>query len=335
MDELTCCPSTLAPCFDTYSPVALKKLFDKQRVSPVIPYNSPENNENSALLFANNHKRIALPGTQCKYSMVAQDGFLKLSTEKKKGHYILKLAPGNIPNSTEYVANENLTMQIAEQVFKIETAANGLCFFQDGEAAYFTRRFDIAGKENKFRVEDFATLAGLSSSNAGDNYKYEQYSYEELAELIKHYIPAWHVELLKFYRLILFNFLFSNGDAHLKKFSIIETSDGDFRLSAAYDLLNTRIHGNELEFALDKGLFKNKNRKLFKGGAWAIGMTFRIFGKNIGLPEKMVDEELYFFKRWHPEIEKLVNHSFLSPEIKKLYFAQYRLRRRRLIDMEL
>jgi serine/threonine-protein kinase HipA len=70
------------------------------------------------------------------------------------------------------------------------------------------------------------------------------------------------IEQLKFFRLVMFNFLFSNGDAHLKNFSILETKDGDFRLAPAYDLLDTRIHIDNTEFALDKGLFnRNKYKK--------------------------------------------------------------------------
>jgi len=34
-------------------------------------------------------------------------------------------------------------MQIASQVYNIPTAANGLCFFQNDEPAYITRRFDM------------------------------------------------------------------------------------------------------------------------------------------------------------------------------------------------
>ena len=47
----------------------------------------------------------------------------------------------------------------------------------------------------------------------------------KVADLIKKFLPAWSVELLKFYRLILFNFFFSNGDAHLKNFSVIDMGE--------------------------------------------------------------------------------------------------------------
>lgn len=125
-------------------------------------------------------------------------------------------------------------MQIASQVYGIETAANGLCFFQTGELAYITKPFDVGAGGVKLRKEDFSSLACLMPANGGSNYKYE-YSYEEPAELIQRYIPAWRIEIEKYFKVVLFNFLFSNGDAHLKNFSVLETSRGDFRLAFDYD----------------------------------------------------------------------------------------------------
>ena len=49
------------------------------------------------------------------------------------------------------------------------------------------------------------------------------------------------------------NFLICNGDAHLKIFSVLETESGDFRLSPAYDLINTKLKVDDRIFALDKG----------------------------------------------------------------------------------
>ena len=47
-------------------------------------------------------------------------------------------------------------MQLASQVYRIETAANGLCFYENEEAAYITRRFDIHSG-GKYMQEDFAS----------------------------------------------------------------------------------------------------------------------------------------------------------------------------------
>lgn len=333
MKEIRNCPSTLAVGYDTYSPTALKRVFDKQKVSHILPYESIEKNEDDAKLFMDNKKRISISGVQSKYSMVINKGELNLAPEGEQGHYILKPKPAEIKNPLECSANENLTMQIAERVFKIETAPNALCFFQSGETAYITKRFDMATGGSKYRVEDFASLAGVTSENAGVNFKYD-YSYEEVAELIKKYLPAWQVELLKFYRLVLFNFLFSNGDAHLKNFSVIDMGGNDFRLTPAYDLLNTRIHIDDTDFALDKGLFKTDRPEFFKGGK-ANGVSFREFGILIGLPEKMVDKELSTFTAKYQLIDELINNSFLSEKIKHQYRMLYQIKRNRLEDMKL
>lgn len=68
-------------------------------------------------------------------------------------------------------------MQIAKQVYGLNTAENALIFFKNGSPAYITRRFDVKEKDEKWDKEDFATLAGKSKDNAGANFKYD-YSYE-------------------------------------------------------------------------------------------------------------------------------------------------------------
>ncbi|MEZ5067804.1 MAG: HipA domain-containing protein [Bacteroidia bacterium] len=48
------------------------------------------------------------------------------------------------------------------------------------------------------------------------------------------------------------NFLFSNGDAHLKNFSHFWNQQWRCLLSPAYDLINTRLHVDDSDFALNK-----------------------------------------------------------------------------------
>ena len=165
-------------------------------------------------------------------------------------------------------------MQIARQVYRINTAENALVFFKNGTPAYITKRFDVKEKGGKWGKEDFASLAGKTKDNAGVNFKYE-YSYEEIGLLIKRgsknqhnkekaifrspvkkFVPAWRVEIEKYFSLVVFNYLFSNGDVHLKNFSLLESSNGDYLLSPAYNLVNTRLHVDDKEFALNKGLFR-------------------------------------------------------------------------------
>ena len=323
------CPSTLVPGYDTYSPPALKRLFDKQQVSHILPYNNPldDDSRENVEKFQENRTRISISGAQPKYSLIIRDGRLELTKLGEQGTFILKPKIIDHANREFSPANEHLTMQIAEQVFGIETAANGLCIFENGEAAYITRRFDIAPDGKKYRKEDFASLAGLTSENAGPYYKYDRLSYEDLAALIEKFVPAWKVETLKYFRLVVFNFLFGNGDAHLKNFSLIETPDGDFRLAPAYDLMNTLMHiHSDPIFALDKGLFKGGDQTFLQMG-FVSGKTFLEWGKRIGLPEKTVLRELERFCAHYPKLEELVANSYLSDKLKAEYLILYQTRR--------
>lgn len=333
--KLTHCPSTLTEGYETFSPVALKNLFRGKKVSHILPYDSPGKNEEDNEKFIENIKYISISGVQDKELCVVEKGEIRLSQKGEQSTHIIKPVPFSLLRRvSEIPANENLTMQIASRVYGIETAANGLCFFKTGEPAYITKRFDVGVAGVKLRTEDFTSLAGLMPVNGGSNYKYE-YSYEELAGLIQHFIPAWRIEIEKFFKIVLFNFLFSNGDAHLKNFSVIETSRGDFRLAPAYDLLNTHLHVDDSDFALSKGLFREGDKsKFLKFNGKANGRSFEAFGKCIGVREKRVAEILTQFITHYSLTEQLVEASFLLPDTKKTYLAEYRQRRNRLRDMK-
>ena len=218
-------------------------------------------------------------------------------------------------------------MQLASQVYRIETAANGLCFYENDEIAYITRRFDIHGG-GKYRQEDFASLMGLTKSNGGADYKYSRASYEDCADVIRRHVKAYRIDLLRFLRLVLFNFISLNDDAHLKNFSLINTGY-EYRLTPAYDLINTSLHlVNHRIFALDKGLFKEGMQ--LSDVRQVCRKDFEEFGHRIGLNDKTVQRELDFFAAVHPEAEQLIDRSFLSEELKKQYRSSLDYRRKML-----
>ena len=120
----------------------------------------------------------------------------------------------------------------------------------------------------------------------------------------------------------------------MKNFSVIDMEENDFRLTPAYDLLNTKIHIDDSDFALDKGLFKIERTELFKGRK-ANGISFREFGLTIGLPKQVIDKELSVFTTKHPLIEPLINNSFLSERVKRQYLMLYQAKRNRFADMKI
>ena len=327
--EIKYCPGLLIEGHSGYSPLFLRRMFSGQKVSPVLPYNAPEMDEEDQKKFMQNRKRISISGMQEKYSVLIEKNGLRLTAEGELGSYILKPKPYGLRKIAMAPANEHLTMQIASQVYNIPTAVNGLVFFSNDEAAYLTKRFDIDGNGSKLGKEDFATLAEKTEENAGVNFRYE-YSYEGIAELIKRYVGAWQIEMEKFYRLVIFNFLFSNGDAHLKNFSLLETANGDYVLSPAYDLMDTRIHVDE------EGFFALSD-ELFKDGYWSdcriknslhhpCKEDFIQFGEKIGIAEKRVGKLLSPFLKEQAGVGNLVKKSFLDQETREQYLNHYQER---------
>ncbi len=213
-----------------------KKVFDGKNVSAYLSFNhpGPENFKD----FQEKTKRLSISGVQLKYSLKLQNKELVLT--ESDGHYILKPVPPTttILNRDQAPENEHLTMQIASQLFNIPVAANALIYFKDGTPAYITRRFDRKADGSKYLQEDFAQISGKTKSSNGENYKYEG-AYEDIGKLIQKYVAAAlpAVELL--FKQILFNYIFSNGDAHLKNFSLMRTEYEDYVLTPAYDLMST------------------------------------------------------------------------------------------------
>ncbi len=196
--EIDRCPSLLAKGYSTYSPTAIKALFGGKTVSHILNFDSPAIAETGGKAAVKNVGRLSLSGAQPKFGLVLDDnGMLRYSLDKEQSTYILKPRPTgyHIINPDYCAANENLTMQMASQIYGIETAANGLCFFQDGQMAYITRRFDVH-PEGKHAQEDFASLMGWTKENGGPDYKYTKGSYEECAEVIRKYVKSASLDIL-------------------------------------------------------------------------------------------------------------------------------------------
>jgi len=320
--ELKNCPGSLKENFSTYSPKVLKKMFDGRKVNPILNYTSPADRKDKNS-FNQNQTHISISGFQEKYSLILDGNELRLTNENESGQYILKPI-SDLPKNSEFApANEHLTMQIAKQIFKIETAENALVFFEDGSQAYITKRFDYNENGEKLAVEDFASLLGKSPATDGEQYKYEG-NYLELFDALKKYVPAWKVEAPKLFTLIVFNYLFSNGDAHLKNFSLIETQQGDFKLSPAYDLLNTKIHIEDADFALKDGLLP---KSISKGKI--IDQLF-LLGENAEMTEKSIAKVLQNLSSKEDQVVDLIGKSYLSEKLKRNYLQSYQLRLKKL-----
>lgn len=321
--QLDKCPGTLAIGYDTYSKTCLNRMFEGRKVSPILPYLSPVGNLETDELFQENHTRISVSGVQEKFSVLLEKNRLRLVNEGERGAYILKPIPSTGKNTALMPANEHLTMQMARQVFEIETAENALIFFQNEQPAYLTKRFDLKKDGSKWAKEDFASLAVRTPQTHGTHYKY-QGNYLELFAILKKYVPAYSIEAPKLWKLLLFNYLFSNGDAHYKNFSLIETELGDFRLSPAYDLLNSRLHINDGDFALEEGLLP---KTIAKG---KIHEQFFTLAQEAQIPEKTIERIFTFMLNQSEKVLPLIEASFLPEKTKRNYWQAYQTRLNKL-----
>ena len=313
---MTSCPG----CFkdgrnDAYCGRCRKHLFAGKRVPPVLPFTRPAYNEAKLKITPG---RMSISGIQTKISLTLKDGCLEMVDSG--GQYILKPIPqGELKRLEVVPINEHLTMQIARQVFKIEVAENALVQFKDGEPAYVVRRFDVPPDGPKRLQEDFAQIARMSQETHGENYKYD-FSYEEIGELIRQNVAAYAVDLERYFTLVVFNYLVNNGDAHVKNFSLIRYDDtGEYRLTPAYDLLNTRLHlPTESRTALDlfKGGYETES---FQANAFYAYDDFAAFAQRLGLVEKRFRRILQSFVDQKDAVFSLIDRSILPEDCKQLY----------------
>ncbi|MBX2929016.1 MAG: HipA domain-containing protein [Saprospiraceae bacterium] len=317
--EIRYCPGTLAAGFDTYSRTCLNRVFQGKKVHHILPYDSPASNPETDELFEENRMRMSISGVQEKFSVLLEKNKLRLTNEGEKGTYILKPIPGAGKRADQMPANEHLTMQIARQIYGIETAENALIFFKNGMLAYITKRFDVKEDGTKWAQDDFASIAGRTPQTHGEHYKYSG-NYLALFQLMQTHLPAYKLEAPKLLKILVFNYLFSNGDAHFKNFSLLETPMGDYRLSPAYDLLNSRIHIEDKDFALDGGLLPGS---LTHG---KITQHFTTLSAQAGISEKVFNDIMTLMLSQSEGVEKMVAASFLSDSTKRNYWQAYQTR---------
>ncbi|MCL2261262.1 MAG: HipA domain-containing protein [Fibromonadales bacterium] len=284
-------------------------------VDKILPFSLPELREqrHSAV------KKISISGVQPKYSLKMVNGKLQLT--EKNGEYILKpLYNNDFDFSTDMPANEYITMQIAKQVFNLEVAENALVFFSDKTPAYLTKRFDVLPNNERIEIEDFAQLTGLLD-------KYE-FSYQKMFQILKNIVGEQNYleNAEKLFKAVVFNYLVSNGDAHIKNFSIQYPLAEPPKLAPFYDLLNTRLHlPNDSFMALD--LFEDGySTDAFEKLGFFSYRDFFEFGEKIGLEAGIIDEFLRGVQGKIEDINKFLENSDLSREAVTKYKGYVRER---------
>ena len=304
-----------------------QRLFGKANFSATLKFTLPSIAQGTN----QSTRRISISGAQAKYSLriVSKE----LESTDNNGSYILKPSTNmQFRLFTDMPANEHVTMQMAKQIFKLNVAESALLQFTTGEYTYLTKRFDIRNDGSKILQEDLAQTAGLSSDANGSNFKYESLSYEEIADILKQHISASPIAIEHFFKILLFNYLVCNGDAHIKNFSLYcPHQDGVYELTPAYDLINTSLHADDFRTALD--LFKdeeNYNGTFFKDNGFYGASDFLEFAKRIGIVEKRAKKFILDITAHIPEMDEMLDKSFLSDAAKAQYKENIRDRAKAL-----
>lgn len=274
-------------------------------------------------------EHMSISGIQDKISLKLMRG--KLVPTEKDGEFILKPVPSaDIPRfKSDVPANEHLTMQIASQIFRIATAVNASIYFKDGELAYITRRFDRRAGI-KLLQEDFCQLSNRTEETRGRNYKYDG-SYEEAGRILKQFCKAYPVEIEKLFARIVFSYVFSNGDAHLKNFSLFESEMGDYILTPAYDLICTSLHFPEVgRTALD--LFDSYETESFRQNAFYKRPDFLMLAGYYGIQAGRAEHFLDSFLDTQNQVLELIGRSFLSEQAQLSYIVRFNDRIRAISD---
>ena len=286
-----------------YHPGCARKFFGSD-TAPILPYTRDNMSELARQIIRTS---ASVTGVQAKMSLDVNRGGknepAKFTIVGLWGKYIFKPQSGKYPCLPEL---EDLTMKMAE-VAHIRTARHTLIRQADGEMGYLTLRMDRGRKGEKISMLDMCQL-----TNRLTEYKYYG-TYQQLAETIKKYSSAPMLDVQRYWEVVLFSWITGNSDMHCKNFSLIDSGNGEYVLSPAYDLLAVLLADpadtEEMAMSFEVGGIKSGfNRD-----------TFMTAFTQSGIPAAVADKMIERMKGYLPQWTDLIGQSFLSEKMKADY----------------
>jgi len=219
------------------------------------------------------------------------------------------LAIGKFPSvgdTRSIVHGEVLALHLAKRC-GID-AASSQVIDSDGIPVALIKRFDRNGPKR---------LMYLSANSLLQAKSYQQYSYEDIASLIRTISPKAKYDLGQLWRRMIFNILINNVDDHLKNHGFLHTTDDQWVLAPAFDLnpfpdkmraLKTWISPQSGEFAsLDEALaisksfeLPNKEAKVILSEMRSIVSTWKSIAQNLGTNAHDIDQYAPAFEYQEP-----------------------------------
>ena len=286
-----------------FHPNCARKFFGSQ-TAPILPYTRDNMSELARQVIRTS---ASVTGVQAKMSLDVDRGGKnepsKFTIVGLWGKYIFKPQSAKYPCLPEL---EDLTMKMAE-VAHIRTARHTLIRLADGELGYLTLRMDRGQHGEKISMLDMCQL-----TNRLTEHKYYG-TYLQLAETIKKYSSAPMLDVQRFWEVVLFSWITGNSDMHCKNFSLLDSGNGEYVLSPAYDLLAVLLADpqdtEEMAMTFSVGGDKNGfDRDTF--------MTAFI---RSGIPSTVANKIIERMKSFLPKWEVLIDQSFLPDKMKSDY----------------
>ncbi len=297
-----------------YHASCCKKFFG-QDYEPVFEY---DKEALQALATQYLQQNMGVTGVQPKvslswYKKQEKNQVKKLTIVGLYGDYILK-PPSDYYNNLPEL--ESCTMRMAA-VCGLQTVPNTLFRLTDGTLCYLTKRVDRK-RNGMYHMED---MCQLTERLTEDKYKG---SHEQVAKALVKYSATGPLDVANFFEYVLFSFLTGNADMHLKNFSLLETDmPGKYRLSPAYDMLNTALVNTADQEELALTLNGKKSKLTYKDFLEAYKVS--------GLSQKLLDKTLENFKYCMLEMGSVVDASFLPEAMKVDYVTMLHRRLTRLL----
>ena len=167
----------------------------------------------------------------------------------------------------------------------------------------------------RLHQEDFAQAMGIPSSQKYETKKKGYLS--RMFEIIREYTSDPIGEQMKLWRIICFNYLIGNGDAHIKNYSLLYSENlKRMTVAPAYDIICTRCYNLRDEMSMfigDDINFRHIKRSSFIEAATEAGLTeriaLRIFDEVADGLEKALEKASELLKETEiPGIDKLKNN---------------------------
>jgi serine/threonine-protein kinase HipA len=187
--------------------------------------------------------RFSLAGVGMKFSMVMRYDRLTIPAHGEGGDWIVKMPDSNF---RDVPINEFAMMSLARAVGvdvpeimlvpreRVDDRLPASLWPEHEKWAYAIRRFDRDERRGLVHIEDLAQV-----SNVYPERKYDG-NFETAANLL--YRGRDRESLLEFTKRLTFSVLISNGDYHLKNWSLIYRDGRIPALAPAYDLVSTAYY---------------------------------------------------------------------------------------------